>query len=65
MYNQTNEKNIKTSIFNINPDFIEIQKIFYSKSPTYYDYAEIILTHTLNSLFSIILIKGKIRSTFI
>ena len=55
MDNQTDEKNTKTSIFNINPDFIEIQKIFYSKSPTYYDYAEIILTHTLISLFAIII----------
>ena len=53
--NQTNENKFKTSIFNINPDFIEIQKIFYSKSPVYYDYAEILLTHTLISLFAIII----------
>ena len=55
MDNQGNEKNIKTSIFNINPDFIEIQKLFYSKSPVYYDFADIILTHSLISLFSIII----------
>ena len=45
----------KSNIFNINPDFIEIQKIFYPKAPVYYDYADILITHSLISLFAIII----------
>ena len=53
--NETEKKKLKSLIFNINPDFIEIQKIFYPKSPVYYDYADIVITHTLISLFAIII----------
>ena len=49
-----NEKN-KTKIFDINPDFIEIQKIFNNKAPIYYDYADVMITHVLISLFAIII----------
>ena len=48
--------NIKSSkIFDVNPDFIEIQKILFDKSPIYYDYADVLITHVLISLFAIII----------
>ena len=52
---KTKKKNFKSNIFNINPDFIEIQKFFNPKSPIYYDYADILITHSLISLFAIII----------
>ena len=52
---ETNQNDLMSKIFNINPDFIEIQKIFNSKSPVYYDYADILINHTLISLFAIII----------
>ena len=48
-------KNPTKKEFDINPDFIEIQKIFVSKSPIYYDYADVLITHVLISLFAIII----------
>ena len=49
------KKNYKKKVFDINPDFIEIQKIFISKSPIYYDYADVLITHVLISLFATII----------
>ena len=48
-------KNSKKKEFDINPDFIEIQKIFISKAAIYYDYADVLITHVLISLFAIII----------
>ena len=48
-------KNSKKEEFDINPDFIEIQKIFVSKAAIYYDYADVLITHVLISLFAIII----------
>ena len=48
-------KNSKKKEFDINPDFIEIQKIFVSKAAIYYDYADVLITHVLISLFAIII----------
>ena len=45
----------KQKIFNINPDFIEVQRIFNQKSPVYYDYASILIMHSYISLFAIII----------
>ena len=45
----------ESKIFDINPDFIEIQKILLNKSPIYYDYADVLITHVLISLFAIII----------
>ena len=42
-------------IFDINPDYIEIQKLLLNKSPIYYDYADVLITHVLISLFAIII----------
>ena len=53
--NKVNKDKFKSQKFNINPDFIEIQKNCFAKSPVYYDYADILITHTLISLFAIII----------
>ena len=45
----------ESKIFDINPDYIEIQKILLNKSPIYYDYADVLITHVLISLFAIII----------
>ena len=50
----TNKQSRKKE-FDINPDFIEIQKIFINKAPIYYDYADVLITHVLISLFAIII----------
>lgn len=49
------ENKSQPKIFNINPDFIEIQRIFNQKSPVYYDYANILIMHSYISLFAIII----------
>ena len=58
LYNRISiiSNNLKESKrFDINPDFIEIQKILFNKSPIYYDYADVLITHVLISLFAIII----------
>ena len=57
---KTNENNginnnPQQKVFNINPDFIEVQRIFNQKSPVYYDYANILIMHSYISLFAIII----------
>ena len=44
-----------SKIFDINPDFIELQKTLIDKSAIYYDYADVLITHVLISLFAIII----------
>ena len=52
--NNINRKENKKN-FGINPDFIEVQNIFKSKAAIYYDYADVLITHVLISLFAIII----------
>jgi hypothetical protein len=52
---QESKNKPEQKIFNINPDFIEVQRIFLQKSPVYYDYASILIMHSYISLFAIII----------
>ena len=48
------------SSFNFNPDFIEITNMLDTKTNLIYDYADIIIVHTLCSLFSILIPFGPV-----
>ena len=57
-------KETDISSFNFNPDFIEITNMLDTRTDLIYDYADIIIVHTICSLFSILIPFGPVIVLF-